>query len=203
MLELLTRNWWMLVLRGVAALLFGILAFTRPGITLGALVLLFGIYALVDGVLALVAVFSRHSGAPRWMLALEGIAGLAAAAAAFFVPGLTAMTLLYLIAGWAMITGILEIIAAIALRKQLTGEFWLILSGIASFLFGVLLVARPGAGALGCRLVDRRLRGRLRVLLADAGTTVARHARAPGGTGTAGARLTCEHHAAARRGAYS
>jgi uncharacterized membrane protein HdeD (DUF308 family) len=148
MLELLTRNWWMLVLRGVAALLFGILAFTRPGITLGALVLLFGVYALVDGVLALIAVFARQAAAPRWMLMLEGIVGLAAAAAAFFMPGLTAITLLYLIACWAMLTGILEIVAAIALRKQLTGEFWLILSGIASFVFGLVLVARPGAGAI-------------------------------------------------------
>jgi len=148
MLDLLTRNWWMLVLRGVAALLFGILAFARPGITLGALVLLFGTYALIDGILSLIAAFSRRGDAPWWALLLEGLAGLAAAGAAFFAPGLTAVALLYLIACWAIVTGIMEIIAAIALRKQLTGEFFLVLSGVASILFGILLVARPGSGAL-------------------------------------------------------
>jgi uncharacterized membrane protein HdeD (DUF308 family) len=148
LLEALTRNWWMLVLRGVVALVFGVLAWLRPGITLSALVLLFGAYALMDGVLALVAAFSRRRGSPWWMAVLVGISGLAAAAVAFFAPGLTALALLYLIAAWAIVTGIFEIGAAIALRKELQGEWLLALAGAASLVFGFFLVVRPGSGAL-------------------------------------------------------
>jgi uncharacterized membrane protein HdeD (DUF308 family) len=148
LLEALTRNWWMLALRGVAAILFGIIAFARPGITLAALVVLFGVYALLDGILSLVAAVTRRTGSPLWALLLEGVLGLGAAAMAFFMPGLTALTLLYLIAIWAVGTGILEIVAAIALRKELRGEWLLVLCGILSVLFGLMLIARPGAGAL-------------------------------------------------------
>jgi uncharacterized membrane protein HdeD (DUF308 family) len=148
LLEALTRNWWMVVLRGVVALLFGVLAWVRPGITLGALVLLFGAYALLDGVLSLVAAVTGRTGKPWWALLLAGIAGLAAAAVAFFAPGLTALALLYLIAAWAIITGVMEVVAAIALRKEIQGEWLLALAGIASLVFGFFLVARPGAGAL-------------------------------------------------------
>jgi uncharacterized membrane protein HdeD (DUF308 family) len=147
-LEALSRNWWMLALRGLCAVVFGILAFAKPGITLSALVLVFGAYALVDGILAIVAAISRRGGAPWWALVLEGVAGIGAAAFAFLTPGITALALLFLIASWAIITGVLEVVAAIALRKQLRGEWLLVLSGLASILFGVLLVARPGAGAL-------------------------------------------------------
>jgi uncharacterized membrane protein HdeD (DUF308 family) len=125
MLQLMAKNWWAVVLRGVFAILFGVLAWTLPGVTLGALVLLWGAYAFVDGILALVAAFSGAAGRPWWVLALEGIVGLGAAAATVLYPGITAIVLLYLIAAWAMVTGIFEIAAAIRLRKEIEGEFWL------------------------------------------------------------------------------
>jgi uncharacterized membrane protein HdeD (DUF308 family) len=148
MLRLMARNWWVIVLRGVCAILFGVLAWTWPGVTLGALVLLWGAYAFIDGVLALVSAFSGASGQPWWVLALEGLVGLGAAAAAVMYPGITALVLLYMIAAWAIVTGVFEIAAAIRLRKEIEGEVWLGLAGLASVLFGLLLVAQPGTGAL-------------------------------------------------------
>jgi uncharacterized membrane protein HdeD (DUF308 family) len=148
MIELLARNWWTVVLRGVFAIVFGVLAFAWPGVTLGALVLLWGAYAFMDGVLALVAAFSGAGGQPWWVLALEGLLGLGAAAAAVLQPGLTAVVLLWIIAAWAIATGALEVIAAIRLRREIEGELWLALAGLASIAFGVILMARPMVGAL-------------------------------------------------------
>ena len=148
MLQVLARNWWVVALRGLCGVLFGLMAFAWPGLTLGALVFLWGAYALADGILAIVSAFSGASGQPWWVLALEGMAGLGAAAASFFYPGLTALVLLYVIAAWAILTGLFEIAAAIRLRKEIEGELWLALAGLASVAFGVLLLVRPGAGAL-------------------------------------------------------
>ena len=148
LLEALARYWWAVALRGLFAVIFGVVAFAWPGVTLGALILLYGVYALADGVFAIVAAFSGKTGQPWWVLALEGLVGLGAAAAAFFYPGLTALALLYLIAAWAILTGLLEIAAAIRLRKEIEGEWLLALSGLASVALGVLLVARPAGGAL-------------------------------------------------------
>lgn len=150
MVTTLARNWWALALRGLCAILFGILAFIWPGITLGALVLLFGAYALLDGILSIVAaIFKREgSGTPGWALVLVGILGIVAGILAFVWPGITALILLYLIAFWAIVSGIFEIIAAIKLRKEIEGEWWLVLSGILAVVFGLLLIARPGAGAI-------------------------------------------------------
>ena len=150
MVMTLARNWWILALRGLCAIIFGILAFVWPGVTLGVLVLLYGAYALVDGVLAIVAALSKRqeSGLPWWALLLEGLLGIAAGIVTFVWPGITALFLLFLIAGWAIVTGVFEIIAAIRLRKEIEGELWLALSGILSIIFGVLLFVRPGAGAL-------------------------------------------------------
>ena len=148
MLSLMAKNWWALVLRGVFAVLFGMLAWSLPGLTLGTLILLWGIYALADGILAILAAVSGASGQPWWVLAFEGIIGIGAAAVAFFNPALTAIALLYVIAVWAIVTGVLEIAAAIRLRHEITGELWLALAGLVSVAFGVLLIARPGAGAL-------------------------------------------------------
>ena len=145
----LARNWWAIALRGVAAIIFGILAFVLPGITLAALVLLFGAYALVDGVFSLVAAIRGRGGdAPWWALAIEGVAGVAAGLITFFLPGLTALILLYVIAAWALVTGVLEIVAAVRLRKTITNEWWLAGSGVLSVAFGVFLALFPGAGAL-------------------------------------------------------
>jgi uncharacterized membrane protein HdeD (DUF308 family) len=150
LLRTLAENWWLLLLRGVASIVFGILAFVWPGLTLVALIFLWGAYAIVDGAIALWAANSGKGGeiAPRWWLAIVGLVGLLAGLVAFGSPGLTALVLLMFIAGWAIVIGALEIWGAIQLRKEVEGEWWLILSGLLSIAFGVLLVARPGPGAL-------------------------------------------------------
>lgn len=145
----LARYWWVIAIRGLFAIVFGILAFVWPGITLAALILLFGAYALVDGIFSLIGGFRMAGREGRWwVMVLEGVAGVAVGLLTFFYPGLTAIVLLYFIAAWAVITGVLEIIAAIRLRKEIEGEFWMALAGIASVIFGVLLFVQPGAGAL-------------------------------------------------------
>jgi uncharacterized membrane protein HdeD (DUF308 family) len=149
MMIVLAHNWWALALRGLFAILFGVMAFAWPGITLGAMVLLYGAYALVDGVFAIAAaVTGRTRGIPWWALLLEGIAGIAIGVMTFAWPGITALVLLYLIAAWAIVTGVFEIVAAIQLRKEIRGEWILALSGALSILLGVLLVARPTVGLL-------------------------------------------------------
>jgi uncharacterized membrane protein HdeD (DUF308 family) len=146
---LLGRNWWALVIRGIFALIFGILAFVWPAITLGALVLLFGAYAIVDGIFAIVAAIdSKGRETNWWTLLVEGILGIAIGVFTFMWPGITALTLLYLIGIWAIVTGILEIAEAIRLRKIITHEWLLALAGVASLAFGVLLFIYPRAGAL-------------------------------------------------------
>jgi uncharacterized membrane protein HdeD (DUF308 family) len=145
----LSRNWWVVLVRGIVGILFGIVTFFAPGITLAALVLVFGAYAFVDGVLTLASAIRRRSTTDRWwILVLEGIAGILVGIATLFLPGITALVLLYLIAAWALVTGILELAAAIRLRKVITNEWLLALGGIVSILLGVLLIAAPGAGAL-------------------------------------------------------
>jgi uncharacterized membrane protein HdeD (DUF308 family) len=145
-----TGHWWALAIRGAIAILFGLAALLRPDIALQALILLFGAYALVDGVFAVVGVFGgTRGGTPRWLLLIEGIAGILAGLIAFVLPGLTAVVLLYLIAVWAIVTGIFEIASAIRLRQEITGEWALIVGGALSILFGVILaVIGPVAGLL-------------------------------------------------------
>ena len=141
-------HWWALALRGAIAILFGLAALLRPGIALEALILLFGAYALVDGVFSIVGVFGgTRGGTPRWLLFLEGVAGILAGLIAFVLPGLTAILLLYLIAAWAIVTGISEIAMAIRLRREIRGEWAMIVGGGFSVLFGVILaVIGPVAG---------------------------------------------------------
>jgi uncharacterized membrane protein HdeD (DUF308 family) len=137
-------RWVMVALRGLLAVFFGILALVRPDVTLAALVLFFGVYALVDGVFALI----HGVRAKWWGVALVGVLGIGAGIVTFLYPHLTALSLLYLIAAWAVVRGIFEIVGAIRLRKEITNEWLLILSGVASVAFGVLLYLFPGAGAL-------------------------------------------------------
>jgi uncharacterized membrane protein HdeD (DUF308 family) len=147
--DLLTRNWWLLALRGLAAVLFGVLAFVWPGATLLSLVWLFGAFALVNGVLSFALAAKASKGYPRFgSLILGGLLGILAGLLAFVMPAITALGLLILIAVWAMLTGILEIVAAIKLRKEINNEWLLILVGILSLVFGVFLLLQPGAGAL-------------------------------------------------------
>ncbi len=147
--DTLKLNWWLLALRGLVAVLFGVLAFIWPGVTLLTLVWLFGAFALVNGLLSLVLAAKAPKGYPRLgSLILGGLLGILAGLLAFVMPGITALGLLILIAAWALVTGILEIIAAIRLRKIITNEWLLILAGIASVAFGVILLLRPAAGAL-------------------------------------------------------
>jgi uncharacterized membrane protein HdeD (DUF308 family) len=145
----LAHNWWVFALRGVAAIIFGVLAFVWPNITATVLVLLFGAYAFWDGVFAIVSALRRHTRTDQWWWTLlEGVIGVGIGLATFFWPGVTAVVLLAFIAAWAVITGLLEIMAAIRLRKEINDEWLLLLSGVLSVLFGILLVFQPGAGAL-------------------------------------------------------
>jgi uncharacterized membrane protein HdeD (DUF308 family) len=143
------RNWWVLVLQGLLAVLFGILALAQPGITLEALVLLFAFWALINGVLALISsIGAAEKHETWWPFLLMGLLGIAAGLLTLRWPGITALTLLFVIAYWSIFTGILQIAAAVRLRHEVQGELWLILGGIASVVFGVLLVLFPGSGAL-------------------------------------------------------
>src|SRR5664279_5032445 len=147
--QLVARNWWLFLLRGFAAITFGVLSLIWPGISLVTLILLFGAYALVDGVFALAAaIVGRGNAELRWWLVLVGLLGVGIGITIFLWPGLTALTLLYFIAGWIVATGLLQVIGAIELRKAIENEWWLILDGILSVLFGVLLFIMPGAGAV-------------------------------------------------------
>src|ERR1700737_1124 len=142
-------NWWLLALRGLVAVLFGVLALMWPGATLITLVWLFGAFALANGILSLVLAAKAPKGYPRFgSLIFGGLLGILAGLVTFVMPGITALGLLILIAAWALVTGILEIIAAIRLRKIITNEWLLILAGIASVAFGVILFLQPAAGAL-------------------------------------------------------
>lgn len=143
----LTRNWWVLALHGAVAVLFGITAFVWPGLTLIVLVALYGAYAIVEGVISLFGAFRSGDGF-RWSLLLWGLLGIAAGIVAFAWPDITALVLVYVIAAWAIATGIVQVAAAVSLRRELEGEWLLGLTGLLSIAFGVLLAAFPGSGAL-------------------------------------------------------
>jgi len=148
MRTVLTRNWWALALRGIFAILLGLAAFVLPGVTLAVLVALFGAYAVVDGVLAMIAGVRAAERHERWWSpVLKGLAGIIAGVLAFIWPALTVLALLYLIAGWAIVTGVLEIVAAVHLHRA-HGEWLLILNGVLSILFGLFVIVWPGAGVL-------------------------------------------------------
>lgn len=150
MLHALAKNWWLLLLRGIASIVFGVLAFAWPGLTLVTLVLFYGAFALVDGVIALVAAFRGSAKpVPTWWLVVVGLLGIAAGIVTFLMPGITAVLLVLFIGAWALVHGIFEIIGAIQLRKEIDNEWMLILSGVISVLFGLIVLVAPGAGALG------------------------------------------------------
>lgn len=147
--DTLSRNWWAVVLRGVAGVVFGIGIFLMPGLSLAVLVLLFGAYAFVDGIFGIVSAIRRRGTSDRWwLLLLEGIAGVAVGIITLLWPGITAFVLLYLIAFWALITGVLEEAAAFRLRQVITNEWLLVLTGLTSIALGVVLLLFPRAGVL-------------------------------------------------------
>ena len=150
LLHTLSRYWWLILLRGIAFIVFGVLAFMWPGLTLATLVLFYGAFAMVDGVLALAhAITGGGEMGSRWWLVLVGVAGIAAGIVTFMWPGLTALLLLVFIATWAIVLGVFQIAGAIRLRKEIDNEWTLILSGALSVGFGLVLLAAPGAGAVG------------------------------------------------------
>jgi uncharacterized membrane protein HdeD (DUF308 family) len=149
MLALLSKYWWVLVVRGAMAIALGVFAFVWPQQTLTALVLVFGAIALLDGTFAVVSSIAGHSLTSYWwVLLLQGLLGIGVGVITLFNPAITAAALLIYIAVWAIGMGVLQVIAAVQLRHDMTGEFWLALGGLAGVAFGVLLIRNPAAGAL-------------------------------------------------------
>ncbi|MCA0892519.1 HdeD family acid-resistance protein [Microbulbifer agarilyticus] len=151
LLRAMVDNWWVALVRGLLAILFGVLTFVWPGISLLSLVLLFGAYTLVDGVIALYGAIKGRGSAERsslWWLLFVGITGIAAGIITFVYPQVTALVLVIFIGAWALVRGIFEIIGAIRLRKEIDHEWLLILAGILSVIVGLFLLIKPGAGAL-------------------------------------------------------
>lgn len=144
MIGSLAQHWWVLLLRGVAAIAFGLMAYASPGVTIAVLVIFWGAYMLVDGVCEVVAGVRAKWGS----LVFLGVLGIAAGLVAFFLPAVAAGALVYIIAFWAIVAGVLQISAALRLRKEVQGEWLWILSGLCTVVLGCLLIARPGAGAL-------------------------------------------------------
>jgi len=138
-----------LLLRGLVAIAFGVLVWFQPGISLAALVLLFGAYSAADGILGVWTAIAERKEREHWaLLLIWGLLGIGIGILTFLVPGITALALLFYIAIWAVATGVLEIVAAIRLRKEIEGEWLLILGGLVSVVVGVILMAQPLAGAL-------------------------------------------------------
>ena len=144
----LARHWWVVLLRGLVAIAFGVLTFTRPALSLAALLLFFGAFVFADGLLHVWTAVTDKEHENRWLLLLGGLLGIGVGLLAFFTPGLPAIAVLFYIAVWAVATGLLDIVAAVRLRKQIQGEWMLGLGGLCSVAFGVVLIARPAVGAL-------------------------------------------------------
>ena len=147
--NILSRAWWITLLRGVLWIAFGVVIFTDPGVSLATLILLFGAFALADGIAMVITAIGGRGENESWFVwLLAGLASIGVGVLTFYNPGITALTLQLFIAMWAVAIGLLKIVAAIRLRKEIQGEFWLISAGLLSVACGVMLVARPVAGAL-------------------------------------------------------
>ena len=145
----LSRWWWTFILRGLLAIAFGVLAFVAPVWGVAILVALFGAWALIDGVTNIwTGIRTRNVDRNWWLAILEGLVSVAVGLIAFALPGFAAEVLVLLIGVWAIVTGVFQIWAAIRLRDRIRGEFWLGLAGVASILFGVILLVFPVQGAL-------------------------------------------------------
>jgi uncharacterized membrane protein HdeD (DUF308 family) len=145
----LTSNWWALALRGVLGILLGLVALTRPGVTLAAIILVVGAYMFVDGVVAIMASLRGMRAGDRWgWMLVEGIIGIVAGIIVFRTPATAAIVLVWLVAFWAIMHGAAEIGAGIRLRKMIENEWLLILAGVLSLVLGILILMRPGLGVL-------------------------------------------------------
>ena len=145
----LAKNWWMLTVRGVLAVLFGLMAIFWPSITLAALLLFFALFMIADGVITIIASFyAAYKQTSWWPLILEGIVYLIIGGAVLSSPGMSTVVLLYFLAAWAIVAGIFRFFGAIALRREIQGEWLLALHGVISFIFGLFLIAYPAAGIL-------------------------------------------------------
>jgi uncharacterized membrane protein HdeD (DUF308 family) len=177
-LQLLSRNWGLVLFRGILAILFGIMAFAWPLLTLAVLVILYGAYVLVDGILALVVAIKGGTPAPRGWLIFVGILGIAAGLAVMFWPGLSALALLLFIGVTAVVRGLFEIIGAIALRKEINDEWFHVLSGIVSIAFGLVMIFFPGGGAIAMIWVIAFYAIAFGILLTILAFRLRKHARA-------------------------
>ena len=149
LIETLKRHWWVPVIRGIAAIVFGIIAFVYPGLTIATLVLFFGAWVLIDGIFRIVGAIGHRASDPDWGWQLViGIIGIIVGLLTFHAPQITALALIIYIAAWALMIGASEIALAIRLRKEIKGEWFLILMGLASIIFAVLLMWNPAPGAL-------------------------------------------------------
>ena len=145
----LARNWWVLMLRGVLAILLGVLALVNPAATMAALILVFAAFAVADGILSIITSLTAPADYRGWVwLLVSGLAGVVIGVLTFFWPGVTAVVLLYYVMAWLVVTGIFQIMAGIRLRKEITGEFWLILGGALAVIMGVYLMMNPAVGLL-------------------------------------------------------
>lgn len=175
------RHWGLVALRGASAVIFALLAFVWPGVSLAALVIIWGAYALIDGALALSnGLRQREDGKPLWSLVAVGALGIAAGLIALVWPGLTALALLLVIAAWAIAIGVFQIVAAIRLRKEIEGEWLLALSGLLSIAFGVLLFVQPGAGAVALAWLIASYALVFGILLLALAWRLRKHQQAPG-----------------------
>jgi uncharacterized membrane protein HdeD (DUF308 family) len=147
--QVVLQNWWMLALRGGLAIIFGLIALFFPGIALLAFIAVFAAYAIIDGIVAVVVAIRERGSLSRWgWVLVEGILSIFAGIFALFYPRETALILLYIVAAWAILTGIMEIVSAVTLREYLSQEWALIIAGVLSIVFGIILFARPGVGLL-------------------------------------------------------
>jgi uncharacterized membrane protein HdeD (DUF308 family) len=148
MIETLKRHWWVPVIRGIAAIVFGIIAFVYPGITIATLVLFFGAWVLIDGIFRVVGAIGHRASDPDWGWHIViGIVGIIVGLLTFHAPQITALALIIYVAAWALMIGATEIAFAIKLRREIKGEWFLILMGLASIVFAILLLWNPIAGA--------------------------------------------------------
>jgi len=147
--QVVLRNWWMLALRGVLAIIFGLIMLFLPGIALAAFIIVFAVYAIIDGIVAVVVAIRERETLSRWgWVLVEGVLSIIAGILAFAYPGVTALALLFIVAAWAVLTGIMEVVAAFSMREHISHEWALAIAGVLSIVFGIILFTRPVAGIL-------------------------------------------------------